>query len=137
MLKELKILNGTLDLEFNEYIYEYTVNVTDDINSLELSYELDKDTYINIRGNTINEGENIVYLDVYDLNFSRTYTLYVYKENSESVSEIDNFISSLEVANKEELSLYKVQILSISVFLTIIILFSFIFKRTKKSLQLK
>ena len=97
MLKDLKVLNGNLDLEFNEYIYEYTVNVTDDINSLELSYELDKDTYINIRGNTINEGENIVYLDVYDLNFSRTYTLYVYKENSESVSEIDNFISFISV----------------------------------------
>ena len=129
MLNDLKILNGNLELEFNQYTYEYTVKITEDITSLEFSYVLEEDSYINIRNNNINSDESIVYVDVYNLDNYLTYTFYVYKENSELVNGIDNFISSLETTNPKEISLYKVQILSVSLFLIIIILFSVIFKR--------
>lgn len=129
MLKELKILNGVLELEFNEYTYEYTVIVEDDITSLDIDYLVEENTYINVRGNILNEKDNIVYIDVYSEENTITYTFYVYKESNETVNGIDNFVSSLEVSNIEEVSLYKVQILTCSIFLIIIILFSIIFRR--------
>lgn len=133
MLKDLKILNGNLELKFNEYIYEYTVVVEEDVDSLEIEYVLSDNCSIDIKSNYLNNGDNIVYLDVYDTDLNReTYTLYVYKESSESVSKIDNYLSSLEINKVEEISLYKVQLLTISMFLMIIIVFSIIFRRKVK-----
>lgn len=129
MLNDLKILNGNLELEFNEYTYEYTVTVNADVTSLDFNYVLTEDSYINIRNNNLIQDENIVYIDVYNIDTSITYTFYVYKENSETVNGIDNFVSSLEVKNNEEVSLYKVQILTTSMFLLIVIIFSIIFRR--------
>lgn len=129
MLNDLKILNGNLELEFNEYTYEYTVTVNADVTSLDFNYILTEDSYINIRNNTLKQEENIVYIDVYNIDTSITYTFYVYKKNSETVNGIDNFVSSLEVKNNEEVSLYKVQILTTSMFLLIVIVFSIIFRR--------
>jgi len=131
MLKDLKILNGNLELEFNEYTYEYTITVDEDIKELNINYTLEEDCYIKIIGNKLDEEENIVYLEVYNLDETKTYTLYVYKEASSEVSGIENYLNSLEVTNLEEVSLYKVQILTISIFLVIIILFCLIFKRKK------
>lgn len=129
MLKELKILNGILELEFNEYTYEYTVTVEDDVSSLDFSYLLEDNTYINIRGNSLSNIENIVYIDVYNKDKTITYTFYVYKESNEQVNGIENFVSSLEVVKEENISLYKVQILTCTMFLIIVILFAIIFRR--------
>lgn len=130
MLKNLKILNGILELKFNEYTYEYTITVTDDVNSLEIDYKLDEDCYLTIRDNKLDYGENIVYLDVYNVDELLTYTLYVYKENSETVSGIDTYKKTLEIANaNKEIETYKVQLLTTGVFLLIVIIFSILFKR--------
>lgn len=129
MLKKLEILNGHLELEFNEYTYEYTVTVKDDIMSLDFNYDLMEDCYINIRNNNLNNEENIVYVDVYNLDNTITYTFYVYKDIIETVNGIDNFVSSLEVKKTEEVDFYKVQLLTTSIFLIIVIIFSIIFKR--------
>ena len=59
-----------------------------------------------------------------------TYTLYVYKENSETVSGIDTYKKTLEIANaNNEIETYKVQLLTTGVFLLIVIIFSILFKR--------
>lgn len=129
MLKELKILNGILELEFNEYTYEYTVTVEDNVSSLDFSYLLEDNTYINIRGNSLSNIENIVYIDVYNKDKTITYTFNVYKESNEQVNGIENFVSSLEIVKEENVSLYKVQILTCSMFLIIVILFAIIFRR--------
>lgn len=131
MLKELKILNGILDLEFNEYTYEYTATVKENIKSLDFDYLLEDNAYINIRENNLNAGENIVYIDVYNKENTITYTFYVYKENSEQVNSIDNFVNTLEIKKTESIPVYKVQILACSMFLIIIILFSIIFKKKR------
>lgn len=133
MLKDLKILNGILELKFNEYTYEYTVVVEEDVDSLEIEYVLSEGSSIDIKSNALTDGDNIVYLNVYDEDLNQeTYTLYVYKNNSEAVSGIDNYVSSLEFNQVEELSLYKVQILTVSIFLMIVIVFSIIFRRKVK-----
>ena len=133
MLKDLKILNGNLDLKYNEYTYEYTVTVDSNVNSLEFDYTLDDDCYIDIKDNILDDKENTVTLDVYNLDESITYTFYVYKESDEEVNGIDNYMKSLEVANTNHVDLYKVQILSVSLFLTIIIIFSILFHRKRVS----
>lgn len=129
MLTDLKIANGNLELMFNEYTYEYTVTVDDDITSLDFIYDLDNDAYINIRGNILNNSENIVYIDVYSEENIITYTFYVYKGNIETVNNIDYFISSLEVSNIEQIPLYKVQLLSCSIFLILIIILTILFRK--------
>ena len=133
MLKDLKILNGNLDLKYNEYTYEYTVTVDSNVSSLEFDYTLDDDCYIDIKDNILDDKENTVTLDVYNLDESITYTFYVYKESDEEVNGIDNYMKSLEVANTNHVDLYKVQILSVSLFLTIIIIFSILFHRKRVS----
>lgn len=133
MLKDLKILNGNLELKFNEYTYEYTVVVEDDIDSLEIEYVLCERCSIDIKSNFLVNGDNFVYLNVFDENLNKkTYTLYVYKEDSEVVSGIDNYVNSLEFNKAEEVVLYKVQLLTVSMFLMIVIVFSIIFRRKVK-----
>jgi len=129
MLMDLKVLNGNLELKFNEYTYEYTVSVDKEVSSLDFQYELKDDCYIEILNNELNSEENIVYLNVYNVDEEITYTLYVYKENSDTVSGIDNYKKSLEIVSNNEVEVYKVQLLTTGLFLIIIIIFSFIFKR--------
>jgi len=79
----------------------------------------------------LNFGENTVYIDVYNIDEKITYTLYVYKENSNVVNGIDDYKKTLEIVTTNEVALYKVQLLSIGIFLIIIIVFSLIFRRKK------
>ena len=131
MINDLQILNGNLELKFNPYTYEYTVKVDSDIESLEFSYNLEPDCYINIRNNTLDNKENIVYVDVYNVDNTITYTFLVTKDEENSVSGIDNYKKSLEIVNNESINILYVQCLGIGLVLTIIILFSIIFRRKK------
>ena len=131
MIEELNILNGDLELKFNEYTYEYTVKVSSDISSLEFSYKLKDDANINIRNNYL-DNNSVVYVDVYNIDERVTYTFNVYKENTISSSGIDNYKKSLEIVDIDPNYNYKVEGLCVGVFLVIVIMFSIIFKRKKK-----
>ncbi len=131
MINDLQILNGNLELKFNPYTYEYTVKVDSNIESLEFSYNLEPDCYINIRNNTLDNKENMVYVDVYNIDKTITYTFLVTKEEENSVSGIDDYKKSLEIVNNESINILYVQCLGIGLVLTIIILFSIIFRRKK------
>ena len=129
MLEDLKVLNGNLDLPFNEYIYEYTLSVDEFTTKLELEYKLCEDCNIEVIGNNLNNDENIVTLNVYTVDREVNYILNVYKEKEENVNGIDSYMQSLEVENIKEFSLYKVQLLTISIFVILLIIFSLIFKK--------
>lgn len=133
MIDDLKILNGNLELTFNEYTYEYTVVVDSTVTSLDINYKLKDDCYINIRNNNLDYGENEVFIDVYNVDKTITYTLYVYREDMQEVNGIDNYMKSLEVVNTESIELYKVQMLTIGIFLFITVIFSILFRRKKRS----
>ena len=90
-----------------------------------------KQFQINIRNNNLVSDENIVYIDVYNEEKTITYTIFVYREKTEEVSGIDNFVASLQVSDVKEVSLYEMQILCCGVFLIILIVFSVIFRRKK------
>lgn len=133
MIYDLKILNGDLELTFNEYTYSYTVKVREDVTSLEFSYKLAEDTYVEIKNNELNEKDSIVTLDVYNVNEDVLYTFYVSKETSEDVSGIENYMHSLEVGKDEELNVLNVQLLSLGVFFLITFFFALIFRRSKRT----
>ena len=132
MIEELTIKNGDLELKFNEYTYFYTVKVENDVTSLEFAYKIGEDTNINIRNNYLDNDNNEVYLDVYNVDEIVTYTFYVYKEDTTLSSGIDNYKKSLEVVEIDENYPYKVEGLCIGIFFVIIIIFSIIFRRKKK-----
>ncbi len=129
MLKELKILNGNLELKFNEYTYEYTVTVDSSVKSLELEYVLDESATLEIVDNVLDEKENIVILNVANEKDIKEYKLYVYKEDEQTVSGIDNYMKELELSKIDNIDIYKVQFLTIGIFLAIIIVFSIIFRK--------
>ncbi len=128
MLEKLEILNGLMDYPFSKYIYEYTITVESNINKLEISYEVEEGASTYFTDDYLEAGENILYLDVFKDNKEETYTLYVYKEVSENVSGIDNYKNTLEATKVEEVPILNVQILACSLFLLIIIIFTFLFK---------
>ena len=129
MLKELKISNGNLELKFNEYTYEYTVTVASSVKSLELEYVLDESAILEIVDNVLDEKENIVILNVANDKDIKEYKLYVYKEDEQTVSGIDNYMKELELSKIDNIDIYKVQFLTIGIFLAIIIVFSIIFRK--------
>ena len=131
MLKDLKILNGVLDLEFNEYIYEYTVTVDENVEKLELDYTLDEECSLKILDNILDEKENIVTLEVYNVDTTKEYKFYVYKNSNDEVLGIENYRKGLEVVNTEEINIWEIQILGISVFLLILLVFCLMFCRKK------
>ncbi len=131
MNNELYVTNGIMDLDFNPYVYEYTVLIDDNINSLEFSYNLLEGYNIDIRNNIINKDNQVIYVDIYNIDNIDTYTFYVYKENNIYSSLIDEYKKSIEVTNKE-IPIYKVEILSVIIFLLIVIVFSIMFKKKYK-----
>ncbi len=129
MLTDLEIVNGILDIEFDKYIYNYTVMVNNDIEYLDMQYKTENNSYVNIRNNNL-KNNNIVYLDVYNDKESLTYTFEVYKESDNSVNTISDYKESLEVVDNPHYFL-KLQIVSISLVFLLIIVFSLLFFRRK------
>lgn len=131
MLTDLQVLNGNLDLKFNEYIYEYTVSVDSNVEKLELAYTIQDGCSVNIRENVLEDDNHLVYIDVYNNEKLVTYILDVYKNTSVDVSGINNYMAKLEATTYQEYSFYKVQLLSISIFLILALIFTLMFKKKK------
>ena len=130
MIRNLKVLNGNLELKFDQYNYQYTVRVNNDIDHLDFSYDLDKDYNVSIKNNFLDKEENIVFLDVYNIDEEYTYTFYVYKDNNEYISSINNYVNSLEVPIRTT-NVLSIQLLVVSMFIILLIIFSLLFKRKK------
>ena len=131
MLKDLKILNGIMDLTFNEYIYEYTISVNEDITKLDIYYESTDNCIVDIQNNDL-INNNIVTIYVSNDEEINEYTIYVNKDNSTSVNSIEEYTKSLNVI-PDGIELYKVQLLAIVLFIIIIIAFCFIFRKKKNN----
>ena len=131
MLKELKILNGELSLEFDSLNTIYTVNLSNDDNMLLLEYKIDENDYISIKGNNLIEGKNEVVITVYNDKNSTSYYLEVYKDSSKNVVLNTSKEVGINVA-KTEMPDYVVPSIAVVCFLTILFLFVLLFKKSKK-----
>ncbi len=130
MLKDLKVLNGNLELAFNEYNYIYTIEVEENVLKLEMDFKYEDGVVIEVVDNDLKYNDNIVYVKASKDNKEDVYVLYVHKNIVSETSGIDIYKESLEV-KEEKVDLYKVQILSVSIFLLLVIIFCLLFKKKK------
>ncbi len=81
-LTNLEITNGVNTLNFDKYNDVYTINVYEDIDSLDISYETDSDdTYVEIVGNLLTNEVNDVYINLMNNKDTNSYHLIVNKVN--------------------------------------------------------
>lgn len=130
MLKDLKILNGEMPLEFDPLNTVYTINMDGNDKELEFEYKIDENDNISIVGNDLREGENNLVITVYNDEKMMSYYLTVYCESTSQVNNNLNEIANLELASKEIPS-YIVSSIGVICFLTILLFFTLLFKKTK------
>ncbi len=127
LLNNLEVLNGTMGIKFDSLVTYYTVNVSSDIERLELNYDVSNDYVVNvINNNNLVEGINFVYLEVIG-EISETYTLEVYKDSSKTVIKEDTSVDSLQVSKEVNPGVY--YLLFFICFLLILLAFKLIYKR--------
>lgn len=130
MLNDLKIINGVLSPEFDIYNNIYSVNIDENVDKLVIEYDVDSDYIVNIIDNeSLVPGNNEVYLQVIKDNEINTYTLLVYKEETDTVVNYDYLLKPLEV--KEELPSYVAPLIIGCCFFVILLVFILLFKRKK------
>ena len=130
MLNDLKIINGVLSPEFDIYNNIYSVNIDENVDKLVIEYDVDSDYIVNIIDNeSLVSGNNEVYLQVIKDNEINTYTLLVYKEETDTVVNYDYLLEPLEV--KEELPSYVAPLIIGCCFFVILLVFILLFKRKK------
>lgn len=130
MLNDLKIINGVLSPEFDIYNNIYSVNIDENVDKLVIEYDVDSDYIVNIIDNeSLAPGNNEVYLQVIKDNEINTYTLLVYKEETDTVVNYDYLLEPLEV--KEELPSYVAPLIIGCCSFVILLVFILLFKKKK------
>lgn len=130
MLNDLKIINGVLSPKFDIYNNIYSVNIDENVDKLVIEYDVDSDYIVNIIDNeSLVPGNNEVYLQVIKDNEINTYTLLVYKEETDTVVNYDYLLEPLEV--KEELPSYVAPLIIGCCFFVILLVFILLFKKKK------
>lgn len=129
MLLDLKILNGNMSLKFDKYVNTYTIEVKNDVESLEIEYKIRESDEIKIINNdNLETGLNYVFLEITNESEKNMYTLEVYKEKSESVFKSENIN---RVEQQKEMPQNAVYIISGVCVFVILIFFIAIFCRKK------
>lgn len=127
MIEELKILNGSLSLEFDNLNSRYTVYLPIEENKIEFTYTLKEGASAIIYSNENLKNNSEVIFHVSEGENSQDYLFAVYKEESNAViSNIDS-ATSLEVP--KELESYVAPSIASICFLLILFLFSYLFHR--------
>lgn len=130
MLNNLEVVNGSISPEFKSDIFEYQVEVENDVLALVLDYDAPKNATITVYGNDyLTDGENHVIIEVYE-NELVTYTLTVYKEESQTVAGIENTYEKVEISANDSWAKDLITPgIGIVCFMTIIMLFCIIFRK--------
>lgn len=132
MLLNLEVLNGTMSFSFDKYVDMYTVTIENNINNLDLKYEVLDGAVVEVVGNeNLDEGLNYVYLNVSSSGMTNTYTLEVYKEKTDVV--FNEIYVPNKINEEESMPKYVLPVIIISCFFIIFIFFRLLFHRKKKS----
>lgn len=104
-LKEFEVLNGELSIPFNDQNNIYTIYLEEDAQKVEFTYTLeDSESVIDILDNSWIAGkENIMILKVKSKNEieNQTYTFYLEKEDTQTVTLDNSTYTSLDITKKE------------------------------------
>jgi hypothetical protein len=129
------IKNGILEPEFSNNIYSYYVSVADDVTSLDLDFEMDPKTRINVIGNhDLKYGDNYVFIELEKNNIVNTYKFLVNKEETQTVFSYDEPVM-LEIEDKKKETInYSPLVITVCI-LMIILIYKIIFHKNKKQLN--
>ena len=131
MLKDLKILNGEMALDFDSLNTNYTVNVVNDDKELKYEYKIDDGYILSVYGNNLKDELNEVVFTVYNDKEQMSYYFKVYKEKTTNISMIDNNQTTLNVS-ADKPALYVAPSIGVVCFLFILLFFTLLFKKNKK-----
>lgn len=131
-MESLEILNGELSPKYDKYNNIYTVSISNDVNVLDLKYNINENENINVYGNLdLKEGENKVIIAYTDASGEVDYiTLIVNKERTSTVLNDLTLDSNLEVMGNT-IPFYTPYLIGASCFMIIILLYILIFKKRK------
>lgn len=131
MLLNLEILNGNLSPYFDIFVDTYTIRIDKSVNNLELNYEVEEGFNVEVINNeNLKEGENLVYIEVFNETSKSTYTLEVYKEEAKEVINYDDAIKAIEV--QKPMPKYLPWGIFICCLFVIMVTFCLLFLRKKK-----
>lgn len=133
-MEELEILNGIMSPKYDQNNNLYTVNISEDINSLDLKYNLLENKTINVYGNLDFEiGQNKVVLAISENDKVDYITLMVNKKKDTSASSLINTTDTLSI-NKNDLPIYVAPLIASICFIVVLFIFFILFhKKGKKS----
>ncbi len=131
MLQSLEVLNGELTPKYDVNNDTYTVQVTSDISSLELKYDLPETSLVNIYGNeNFLSGKNYVTIEVIDSDENvHILNLIVMKEEVKTTSAFP--IEMMPVEVRKELPGYVAPLIAMICFFLILVSFGLIFHKKK------
>lgn len=133
MFNSFDVLNGQMTPKYDEYNNTYSVKIAEDINFLDLKYDLKKeDTSITIVGNENLRDKSEVQIKLNNGESIRTIILKVIKTDTKTTSDLKNYFTSLEINKKSEMPGFIAPLIASSCFLIIIIVFSILFHKRKK-----
>lgn len=132
MLENLEILNGEISPNFDSLNNMYSVNVTNEVSSLEFIYDCENCEVEIINNEILLEGLNEVYINVYSENNLEIYTFLVTREVSQSVF-MEETLAIEENLDSTSLLIenYQVEQLIILCIILIIIVFKILFHKKR------
>ena len=130
MLNELKVLNGVMTPKFDKYNNVYSVSIEENVTELMLEYKANPEYYVRVVGNNnLVPGDNVVFIEVTTDEYVNSYQLLVYKEYTESVFNVKELMSELEV--KKEVPEYVAPLIISIGFIIIAVFYLILFKKKR------
>lgn len=127
-MNNLEVLNGEMALKYDKNIDTYSIKVSSDVNALEIKYELDDTSTLNVYGNTLlSPGENKVILACKNNDDIRYITLVVNKEKALKTTSLN-----VDYRNeKKVLPSFTIPLIASICFVLILITYYLLFKKKK------
>lgn len=127
-MNNLEVLNGEMALKYDKNIDTYSIKVSSDVDALEIKYELDDTSTINVYGNTLlSPGENKVILACKNNDDIRYITLVVNKEKALKTTSLN-----VDYRNeKKVLPSFTIPLIASICFVLILVTYYLLFKKKK------
>lgn len=127
-MNNLEVLNGEMALKYDKNIDTYSITVSSDVNALEIKYELDDTSTLNVYGNTLlSPGENKVILACKNNDDIRYITLVVNKEKALKTTSLN-----VDYRNeKKALPSFTIPLIASICFVLILVTYYLLFKKKK------
>lgn len=127
-MNNLEVLNGEMALKYDKNIDTYSIKVSSDVNALEIRYELDDTSTLNVYGNTLlSPGENKVILACKNNDDIRYITLVVNKEKALKTTSLNVDYSN----EKKVLPSFTIPLIASICFVLILVTYYLLFKKKK------